>query len=98
MASERIGFIGLGVMGKPMARNLIAAGHELVVFSRTRADVDELAAEDATAAGSPREVGEQAATTILMLPDSPQVREVAEGDDGLLAGAGDGALVVDMST
>jgi len=96
--AERIGFIGLGVMGKPMARNLMAAGFELVAFSRTRADVDELAGDGAAAAGSPREVAEQAATTILMLPDSPQVVDVAEGDDGLLAGAGDGALVVDMST
>jgi len=96
--AERIGFIGLGVMGKPMARNLMAAGFELVAFSRTRADVDELAGDRAAAAGSPREVAEQAATTILMLPDSPQVVDVADGDDGLLAGAGDGALVVDMST
>jgi 2-hydroxy-3-oxopropionate reductase len=95
---ERAGFIGLGVMGKPMARNLMAAGFELVVFSRTRADVDELAGEGATAAGSPREVAEQAAVTILMLPDSPQVQEVVGGDDGLLAGVSDGALVVDMST
>ena len=96
--AERIGFIGLGVMGKPMARNLMAAGFELVAFSRTRADVDELAGDGAAAAGSPREVAEQAATTILMLPDSPQVLEVAEGDDGLLSGAEHGALVVDMST
>ena len=66
--AERIGFIGLGVMGKPMARNLMAAGFELVAFSRTRADVDELAGDGAAAAGSPREVAEQAATTILMLP------------------------------
>jgi 2-hydroxy-3-oxopropionate reductase len=98
MASERIGFIGLGVMGKPMARNLVAAGHELVVWSRTRADVDELAGDGATAASSAREVAEQAGVTILMLPDSPQVREVLDGEDGLLAGAGEGALVVDMST
>jgi 2-hydroxy-3-oxopropionate reductase len=98
MASERIGFIGLGVMGKPMARNLVGAGHDLVVWSRTRADVDELAGEGAASASSAREVAERAGVTILMLPDSPQVREVLDGDDGLLAGAGDGTLVVDMST
>jgi 2-hydroxy-3-oxopropionate reductase len=98
MAEDRVGFIGLGVMGKPMARNLIEAGHEVVAWSRTRADVDELAGDGASAADSAREVAEQAAVTILMLPDAPQVREVLDGDDGLLAGAREGALVVDMST
>jgi 2-hydroxy-3-oxopropionate reductase len=98
MAQDRIGFIGLGVMGKPMARNLLGAGHELVAWSRTRADVDEISAEGATAANSAREVAEQADVTILMLPDSPQVREVLDGDDGLLAGAREGTLIVDMST
>jgi 2-hydroxy-3-oxopropionate reductase len=93
-----IGFIGLGVMGKPMARNLLAAGHDLVVHSRTRADVDELAAEGATAAASPHEVGETADVTIAMLPDSPQVEEVLAGDDGVLVGARPGSLVIDMST
>jgi 2-hydroxy-3-oxopropionate reductase len=98
MAKDRVGFIGLGVMGKPMARNLMKAGHELVVWSRTRADVDEVAGAGATAADSAREVAEQADVTILMLPDSPQVREVLDGGDGLLAGAREGTLVIDMST
>jgi 2-hydroxy-3-oxopropionate reductase len=98
MAKDRVGFIGLGVMGKPMARNLIEAGHELVLFSRTRASVDEVAEDGGTAAGSPRELAEQADVVILMLPDSPQVREVLDGDDGLLAGAREGSLVIDMST
>ena len=99
MATDRVGFIGLGVMGKPMAHNLLKAGHELVVWSRTRADVDEVAGADAaTAAGSAREVAEQADVVVLMLPDSPRVREVLEGDDGLLAGAREGTLVIDMST
>ena len=98
MAKDRLGFIGLGVMGGPMARNLIAAGHEVVAYSRTRASVDEVAQDGGTAAGSPREVAEQADTVILMLPDSPQVREVLDGGDGLLAGAREGSLVVDMST
>jgi 2-hydroxy-3-oxopropionate reductase len=98
MATDRVGFIGLGVMGRPMARNLLKAGYEVVAFSRTRASVDELAGDGAAAASSPREVAEQAGVVILMLPDSPQVREVLDGDDGLLAGAREGSLVVDMST
>ena len=98
MAKDRVGFVGLGVMGGPMARNLLAAGHDVVAFSRTRASVDDIAADGATAAGSPREVAGQAGVVILMLPDSPQVREVLDGDDGLLAGAREGTLVIDMST
>jgi 2-hydroxy-3-oxopropionate reductase len=90
-----IGFIGLGVMGKPMARNLLTAGHELVVYSRGRGDVDELAAEGAVAAAGPREVGERADVTITMLPDSPQVEEVL---DEVLAAAAPGSIVIDMST
>jgi 2-hydroxy-3-oxopropionate reductase len=85
-------------MGKPMARNLMTAGHELVVYSRTPADIDELAGEGATAAGSPREVGEAADVTIAMLPDSPQVEKVFAGEDGVLAGARPGSLFIDMST
>ncbi len=98
MAKDRVGFIGLGVMGKPMARNLIEAGHELVLYSRTRASVDEVAGDGATAASSAREVADRAGVVILMLPDSPQVREVLEGNDGLLAAAREGTLVIDMST
>jgi len=95
---ERIGFIVLGVMGKPMARNLLAAGYDLTVHCRTRADVEELATAGATPAASPRAVGEAVDVTIAMLPDSPQVQEVLTGEDGVLAGARSGALVVDMST
>ena len=98
MPAERIGFIGLGVMGKPMARNLIAARHDLVAYSRTRADVDELVAEGATAAATPRDVAQSSDVVITMLPDSPQVEEVLAGEDGVLHGARTGALVVDMST
>jgi 2-hydroxy-3-oxopropionate reductase len=98
MAKDRVGFIGLGVMGKPMVRNLLTAGFEVIAYSRTRASVDEMAGDGATAAGSPREVAEQADVVILMLPDSPQVRDVVDGDDGVLAGARSGSLVIDMST
>jgi 2-hydroxy-3-oxopropionate reductase len=85
-----IGFIGLGVMGAPMARNLVAAGHDVVVNSRTRKDV-----EGATWADSPRAAAEQADIVVTMLPDSPQVEEVVTE---LLAGAREGSLIVDMST
>jgi 2-hydroxy-3-oxopropionate reductase len=90
---ELIGFIGLGVMGKPMARNLIAAGYDLTAYSRTRASIDEV--EGAKAAGSAREVAEQSDVIVTMLPDSPQVEEVVTE---LLPGASDGDLLVDMST
>jgi 2-hydroxy-3-oxopropionate reductase len=90
---DRIGFIGLGVMGKPMARNLLAAGYDLVVYSRSGAD--ELAAAGATPAESPREVAAACGVVITMLPDSPQVSEVVEQ---LLEAAGPGSLLVDMST
>lgn len=99
--AERIGFIGLGIMGRPMARNLIKAGHELVVHSRSRGPVDELVAEAngaAVAAGSPREVAAQTKTVITMLPDSPDVRAVVFGENGLLEGVGPGHLLIDMST
>jgi 2-hydroxy-3-oxopropionate reductase len=85
-----IGFIGLGVMGAPMAGNLVKAGQDVVVNSRTRKDVD-----GATWADSPRAVAEQADIVVTMLPDSPQVEEVVQE---LLAGARAGSLIVDMST
>lgn len=85
-------------MGRPMARNLMAAGHELVVASRSRGPVDELAGEGAETAETPREAAERCEAIITMVPDSPDVREVVLGDDGVLAGATKGSLVVDMST
>lgn len=91
----RVGFIGLGVMGKPMAGNLIAAGHELVVHNRSSGPADELAKDGATAADSPGAVAESADTIVLMLPDSPQVEEVAAE---VIPAAGDDALIIDMST
>lgn len=97
---ERIGFIGLGIMGRPMARNLIKAGYELVVHSRSRGPVDDLVNESsaATAANSPREVAEQAKIVVTMLPDSPDVHAVVFGEDGLLGAMGQGSLLIDMST
>ena len=97
---DRIGFIGLGIMGKPMVRNLVGAGFRVVVHNRSRGAVDELVAESEAieAAGSPREVAERAQIVIAMLPDSPDVRTVVFGDDGLLGAMGEGSLLVDMST
>jgi len=98
LSAEKVGFIGLGIMGEPMASNLIKKGHELVVHNRSRGPVDKLAAEGAQPAETSREVAELTDVVITMLPDSPQVEEVFEGDSGLLAGASEGTLHIDMST
>jgi 2-hydroxy-3-oxopropionate reductase len=91
-----IGFIGLGVMGRPMAANLLAAGADLVVYNRSRRAQDELAAQGAASAGSPAEVASKADLIITMLPDDAAVRDVVR--DELLPAARSGALIVDMST
>src|SRR5687768_12219806 len=96
--AETIGFIGLGVMGKPMAKNLIKAGHTLVVYNRSRPAVDEVAAAGATAAGSPAEVAKAATVVITMLPDTPDVEQVLTGPNGILSALQPGAVVVDMSS
>jgi 2-hydroxy-3-oxopropionate reductase len=98
MTGERIGFIGLGIMGKPMARNLLKAGYPLIVFNRSRPPVDELAAEGATPATSAREVARRSDIVITMLPDSSVVEAVVLGPDGVLAGAHEQLLLIDMST
>lgn len=95
---ETLGFIGLGVMGKPMARNLLSAGYPLVVHNRSPAPVQELVEEGARAIDSPRRVAEAAEVIILMLPDSPDVETVIAGEDGILQGARSGTLVLNMST
>jgi 3-hydroxyisobutyrate dehydrogenase-like beta-hydroxyacid dehydrogenase len=93
-----VGFIGLGIMGKPMAKNLLAAGYPLVVLNRSRGPVDELVALGATAGTTPSDVAARSDVVITMLPDSPDVESVALGDDGIAAGVRDGALWIDMST
>jgi 2-hydroxy-3-oxopropionate reductase len=95
---QRIGFIGLGIMGKPMAGNLLAAGYPLTVHNRSRETVDELAARGAAAARSPREVAASSDVVITMLPDSPDVEAVVLGPDGVADGIREGALYIDMST
>ncbi len=98
--AEQIGFIGLGIMGKPMVRNLVKAGYEVLVHSRNQESVAEFVNETpgTTAAGSSRAVAEQVKTIITMLPDSPDLRQVVFGEDGLLPMLGDGHLLIDMST
>ncbi|MGI8539848.1 MAG: 2-hydroxy-3-oxopropionate reductase [Rubrobacteraceae bacterium] len=96
--AEKVGFIGLGIMGGPMARNLLQEGYELVLYNRTREKAEELAGDGAEVAGSPKEVAERSDIIITMLPDSPQVEEVLAGEDGVFEGVREGALIVDMST
>jgi 2-hydroxy-3-oxopropionate reductase len=96
--AENIGFIGLGVMGKPMAKHLIAAGHHLTVHNRSRGAVDELVAAGATAGASPADVARASTIVITMLPDTPDVERVLTAPDGVLAGLQKGAIVIDMSS
>ena len=95
---ERIGFIGLGIMGKPMARNLIKAGYALVVNNRSQGPVEEIAAEGASPASSAREVAERSDVVITMLPDSPDVERVVLGPDGVIEGLRPAMLYIDMSS
>src|ERR1051326_4544454 len=96
--SETIGFIGLGIMGKPMARNLLKAGYPLLVHNRSRASVEELANEGVAPAANAYEVAAAADILITMLPDSPDVEQVYNGAEGVFKGARSGALLIDMST
>jgi 3-hydroxyisobutyrate dehydrogenase-like beta-hydroxyacid dehydrogenase len=94
----RVGFIGLGLMGKPMAGHILRAGYPLTVHNRSQAAVDELVAQGAQAATAPREVAENSDVVITMLPDSPDVEAVINAPNGILAGARPGLIHVDMST
>jgi 2-hydroxy-3-oxopropionate reductase len=96
--AQTIGFIGLGIMGRPMAKNLIAAGHPLVVHSRRRGPVDDLVKSGAKAASSPKDVAAQCDVLITMLPNSPDVEQVALAKDGIIEGARAGLIFIDMST
>ncbi len=94
----KTGFIGLGIMGKPMAKNLLKAGYRLVVFDTNTAPMKELAAAGAESAASPKEVAEKCGIVVTMLPNSPHVRAVVLGPQGVIEGAGTGKTVIDMSS
>jgi len=93
-----VGYIGLGLMGKSIARNLLKAGFPLLVHNRSRGAVDELVGEGATAADSPKEVAEQVDVIFTNLPDTPDVEKVVLGPNGILEGAHDGLIYIDNST
>ena len=96
--AQTIGFIGLGIMGRPMAKNLIKAGYPLVVHSRSRGPVDDLVKAGAKSASSPKDVASQCDVLVTMLPNSPDVEQVALGKDGIVEGAKNGLIFADMST
>ena len=95
---ETLGFIGLGIMGKPMAKNLLKAGYKLVVFDVVKAPVDELASLGAEAVDTPAAVASRVKYIITMLPDGPQVEEVVTGPNGILSAATPETVLIDMSS
>jgi 2-hydroxy-3-oxopropionate reductase len=96
--TETVGFIGLGVMGKPMAKHVLAKGYSLVVFNRSRDVVNELASAGARAADSPADVARHCTVVITMVPDTGDVESVLTGADGVLSGIKPGTIVIDMSS
>jgi 2-hydroxy-3-oxopropionate reductase len=94
----KVGYIGLGLMGKSIARNILKAGFPLLVHNRSRAAVDELVAEGAIAANSPKEVAEQVDVIFTNLPDTPDVEKVVLGENGIIEGAHEGLIYIDNST
>ena len=94
----KIGFIGLGIMGKPMVKNLLKAGHEIIAYDIVKEFVDEVVATGARAAVSSKDVAEKCAVIITMLPNSPHVKSVVCGETGILEGAKPGTLIIDMSS
>jgi len=98
MEKKKIGFIGLGVMGRPMAKNLIKTGYPLVVYTRTKAKMDEFVALGAEAAENPKDLAAKSEVILLMLPDSPEVETVMLGENGVLEGVRPGSLIIDMSS
>ena len=95
---ERIGFIGLGIMGRPMARNLLEAGYALTVWNRSRPGIDALVDAGAEAADSPSAVAKRSDVVITIVGDSPDVEQVALGERGIIVGAHDGLVHIDMTT
>lgn len=95
---KKIGFIGLGIMGKPMSKNLIKAGYKIIVFDINKEVVTEVVEFGAEEAYSSKEVAQKSDIVIMMLPNSPEVREVMNGPDGVLEGAKPGMIIIDMSS
>jgi 2-hydroxy-3-oxopropionate reductase len=95
---ERIGFIGLGAMGKPMAHNLVKAGFPVNVLTRTRSKAEDLLAAGARWCDTPKEVAQKSDVVVTMLPDTPDVEAVVAGKDGIFDGMHPGMLILDMST
>jgi 2-hydroxy-3-oxopropionate reductase len=98
LPDQKIGFIGLGIMGKPMSKNLLKAGFKLVVHDVVPQPVEELVKAGAEKGASPKDVASRCAIIITMLPDGPEVEQVVLGPDGVLEGAAPGSLVIDMSS
>ena len=101
MPDTTIGFIGLGIMGAPMAANIGKSGYPLVVHNRTRAKAEDFASSAGTqadVADTPKQVAERSDVVITMLPDSPNIEQVYLSDDGVIAGARAGQLLIDMSS
>lgn len=94
----KIGFIGLGIMGKPMCKNLLKAGYEVVAYDIVATSLDEVVAAGAKGATTPKSVAEQSDIIITMLPNSPHVKQVILGEKGIIEGAKAGVIVVDMSS
>ncbi len=94
----KLGFIGLGIMGRPMAKNLLKAGHEVVVYTHKQATIDELASCGAIAGKSGADLAAQCDAVITMLPNSPNVRDAVLGKNGVLEGAKEGLVLIDMSS
>ena len=93
-----VGFVGLGIMGRPMLRNLLKAGHTVIAFGRTPSKLDAAVADGAQRGASNADVGARASIIITMLPDGPEVEEVVLGAGGILSGAKPGTLIIDMSS
>ena len=98
MGDKDVGFVGLGIMGKPMARNLIKAGYSLTVYDIVATSVEELATDGAGAASSAKEVAQRTPVVITMVPDSADSEAAILGPDGVLEGASQGSTVIDMSS
>ena len=95
---ETVGFVGLGIMGLPMSLNLIKAGYPLTVYNRTRSKTADPAAKGATVADTPKEVAQRSSVVIVMVADSPDVEEVVLGENGVIEGIQNDAIVIDMSS